>query len=59
MCSVGDITPVEGVSPDAKHELEERAMDNFLHEMLGGPGNKEARERFRALWDVSCGLSLA
>lgn len=27
-------------------------MDNFLEEMLGGPGNKEARERFRSLWDV-------
>lgn len=28
-------------------------MDNFLQEMLGGEGNKDARERFRGLWDVS------
>ena len=27
-------------------------MDAFLNEMLGGPGNKDARERFRSLWDV-------
>jgi hypothetical protein len=26
-------------------------MDNFLNEMLGGDGCREARERFRALWD--------
>lgn len=36
-----------------KHELEEKAMDSFLNEMLGGDGNKDARERFRSLWDVS------
>jgi hypothetical protein len=28
-------------------------MDAFLNEMLGGPGNRDARERFRSLWDVS------
>ena len=28
-------------------------MDNFLEEMLGGESNREGRERFRALWDVS------
>jgi len=50
--SVGDITPVEGVPSHVKHQLEEAAMDSFLNEMLGGPGNKEARERFRSLWDV-------
>jgi len=43
---------VEGVSPEAKHQLEEAAMDNFLDEMLGGEGNKDARKRFRSLWDV-------
>lgn len=51
--SVGDITPVEGISVHTKHQLEERAMDAFLNEMLGGEGNRHARERFRALWDVS------
>jgi len=51
--SVGDITPVEGVPVHVKHELEEKAMDSFLNEMLGGQGNKDARERFRSLWDVS------
>ena len=50
---VGDITPVEGVPAGVKHELEQEAMDNFLDEMLGGEGNREARERFRSLWDVS------
>lgn len=50
---MGDITPVEGVSPEAKHQLEEAAMDSFLCEMLGGDGNREARQRFRSLWDVS------
>ncbi|WWC67529.1 uncharacterized protein I206_101437 [Kwoniella pini CBS 10737] len=48
---VGDITPVEGVPPHVKHQLEEQAMDSFLNEMLGGAGNKDARERFRSLWD--------
>ncbi|KAK1926617.1 hypothetical protein DB88DRAFT_482483 [Papiliotrema laurentii] len=48
---VGDITPVEGVPSHVKHELEEKAMDSFLNEMLGGEGNKQARERFRSLWD--------
>jgi putative hydrolase of HD superfamily len=28
-------------------------MDAFLNEMLGGEGNKEAKARFRSLWDVS------
>lgn len=51
--SVGDITPVEGVPSHVKHRLEEQAMDTFLNEMLGGKGNKDARERFRSLWDVS------
>lgn len=50
--SVGDITPVEGVPAHVKHQLEQEAMDAFLNEMLGGPGNKDARERFRSLWDV-------
>lgn len=50
--SVGDITPVEGVPSHVKHQLEEAAMDSFLNEMLGGESNKEARERFRSLWDV-------
>ncbi|KIR68720.1 hypothetical protein I314_01144 [Cryptococcus bacillisporus CA1873] len=48
---VGDITPVEGVPTHVKHQLEEQAMDTFLNEMLGGQGNKDARERFRSLWD--------
>ncbi|WWD08095.1 hypothetical protein V865_006206 [Kwoniella europaea PYCC6329] len=48
---VGDITPVEGVPAHVKHQLEEEAMDSFLNEMLGGEGNKDARERFRSLWD--------
>ncbi|CAD6583936.1 MAG: hypothetical protein TREMPRED_003696 [Tremellales sp. Tagirdzhanova-0007] len=48
---VGDITPVEGVPPHIKHELEEQAMDSFLNEMLSGAGNTDARERFRSLWD--------
>lgn len=51
--SVGDITPVEGVPPSVKHQLEEEAMDMFLTEMLGGEGNAVARDRFRALWNVS------
>ena len=50
---MGDITPVEGVPAHVKHQLEEEAMDAFLNEMLGGDGNKEAKERFRSLWDVS------
>lgn len=50
--SVGDITPVEGVPAHVKHELEQEAMDAFLNEMLGGDGNKDARDRFRSLWDV-------
>ncbi|WWC87312.1 uncharacterized protein L201_002201 [Kwoniella dendrophila CBS 6074] len=48
---VGDITPVEGVPAHVKHQLEEQAMDSFLNEMLGGEGNKDARNRFRSLWD--------
>ncbi|OCF37733.1 hypothetical protein I316_00860 [Kwoniella heveanensis BCC8398] len=48
---VGDITPVEGVPAHVKHQLEEQAMDSFLNEMLGGEGNKDARQRFRSLWD--------
>lgn len=50
--SVGDITPVEGVPAHVKHQLEQEAMDAFLNEMLGSEGNKDARERFRSLWDV-------
>ena len=49
--SVGDITPVEGVTPEVKHQLEEDAMNSFLNEMLGGEGNTEARERFRSLFE--------
>lgn len=26
-------------------------MDSFLDEMLGGEGNRQARERFRSLWE--------
>ncbi|GFZ49012.1 hypothetical protein JCM24511_06761 [Saitozyma sp. JCM 24511] len=48
---VGDITPVEGVPAHVKHQLEEQAMDSFLNEMLGGDNNRQARERFRALWE--------
>ncbi|EJT48852.1 hypothetical protein A1Q1_02187 [Trichosporon asahii var. asahii CBS 2479] len=48
---VGDITPVEGVPASVKHELEEKAMSAFLDEMLGGPSNAQARERFRSLWE--------
>ncbi|GHJ84856.1 hypothetical protein NliqN6_1258 [Naganishia liquefaciens] len=48
---VGDITPVEGVSPEMKHKLEQEAMHSFLHEMLGGEGCREARERISSLWD--------
>ncbi|KAG7531882.1 hypothetical protein FFLO_04028 [Filobasidium floriforme] len=48
---VGDITPVEGVSPNLKHQLEEEAMQSFMHEMLGGEGNREARERIWSLWE--------
>lgn len=50
---MGDITPVEGVPAEVKHRLEEEAMDAFLNEMLGGEGNKDAKARFRSLWDVS------
>ena len=57
--SVGDITPVEGVPASVKHELEEKAMNSFLNEMLGGEGNKEARERFRSLFEVSPPSSVA
>lgn len=28
-------------------------MDTFLNEMLGGESNKDARKRFRSLFDVS------
>lgn len=31
-------------------------MDSFLNEMLGGDNNRQARERFRALWEVGPGL---
>ncbi|TXT13371.1 hypothetical protein VHUM_00738 [Vanrija humicola] len=48
---VGDITPIEGVPAHVKHQLEEQAMDSFLNEMLGGEGNRQARERFRSLWE--------
>ncbi|TYJ58221.1 hypothetical protein B9479_001045 [Cryptococcus floricola] len=48
---VGDITPVEGVPVEVKHQLEEQAMDSFLNEMLGSEGNKEAKERFRSLFE--------
>ncbi|EIW68577.1 hypothetical protein TREMEDRAFT_63044 [Tremella mesenterica DSM 1558] len=48
---VGDITPVEGVSPEDKHRLEEQAMETFLNEMLGGSGNMDARERFKSLFE--------
>ncbi|KAJ9095659.1 hypothetical protein QFC21_005531 [Naganishia friedmannii] len=48
---VGDITPVEGVSPEMKHKLEQEAMNSFLSEMLGGDGCREARERILSLWD--------
>lgn len=51
--SVGDITPVEGVPAEVKHRLEEEAMDAFLNEMLGAECNKDAKARFRSLWDVS------
>jgi hypothetical protein len=27
-------------------------MHSFMNEMLGGPGNKEARERIWSLWEV-------
>lgn len=50
--SVGDITPVEGVSPEMKHKLEQEAMQAFLNEMLGGEGCREARERISSLWEV-------
>jgi putative hydrolase of HD superfamily len=33
-------------------QLEEEAMQSFMHEMLGGEGNREARERIWSLWDV-------
>lgn len=48
---VGDITPFEGISAEVKHELEEKAMDSFLNEMLGGEGNSQARERFKSLYE--------
>lgn len=54
--SVGDITPVEGVSPEMKHKLEQEAMQAFLNEMLGGEGCREARERISSLWEVRCVL---
>lgn len=37
-------------------QLEEEAMHSFMQEMLGGEGNKEARERIWALWVVSLAL---
>lgn len=49
---MGDITPVEGVSPEMKHKLEQEAMQAFLGEMLGGDGCREARERISSLWEV-------
>lgn len=48
---VGDITPVEGVTPEMKHQLEEEAMHSFMHEMLSGEGNREVRERIWSLWE--------
>ncbi|KAI5454451.1 hypothetical protein NCC49_004503 [Naganishia albida] len=48
---VGDITPVEGVSPEMKHKLEQEAMHAFLNEMLGGEGCRDARERISSLWE--------
>lgn len=50
--SVGDITPVEGVSREIKQQLEHEAMQAFLSEMLGGEGCREARERIWGLWEV-------
>lgn len=47
---VGDITPLEGVPSHVKLELEEKAMNSFLDDMLGGESNTQARQRFRALW---------
>lgn len=49
--SVGDITPVEGVSAEVKHQLEQEAMRSFLDEMLGSEGCREARERIWSLWE--------
>jgi 5'-deoxynucleotidase YfbR-like HD superfamily hydrolase len=49
--SVGDFTPLENVPGHVKAELEAKAMDSFLNEMLGGGGNAQARERFRSLWE--------
>ncbi|GMK57759.1 hypothetical protein CspeluHIS016_0405930 [Cutaneotrichosporon spelunceum] len=48
---VGDFTPLENVPGHVKVELEAKAMDSFLNEMLGGEGNAQARERFRSLWE--------
>ncbi|BEI96295.1 hypothetical protein CcaverHIS631_0112440 [Cutaneotrichosporon cavernicola] len=48
---VGDFTPLEKVPGHVKADLEAKAMDSFLNEMLGGEGNAEARVRFRSLWE--------
>jgi len=38
---------------DSPDQLEEEAMQSFMKEMLGGEGNREARERIWSLWEVS------
>ncbi|KLT42751.1 hypothetical protein CC85DRAFT_285291 [Cutaneotrichosporon oleaginosum] len=48
---VGDFTPLENVPGHVKAELEAKAIDSFLDEMLSGDGNAQARARFRALWE--------
>lgn len=48
---VGDITPYEGITAEQKRDLEEKALKTFLDEMLGGPSNAQARERFKGLWE--------
>ncbi|KAG2040109.1 HD domain-containing protein [Suillus americanus] len=45
---VGDITPREGISKQAKQRLEAEAMHNFVHDMLHG---SPAALRIEALWN--------
>ncbi|KAG9309879.1 hypothetical protein JVU11DRAFT_9908 [Chiua virens] len=46
-CSVGDITPREGISKEEKRRLEAEAMHNFVHDMLHA---SPTALRIEALW---------
>ncbi|GAA95320.1 uncharacterized protein L969DRAFT_84939 [Mixia osmundae IAM 14324] len=44
----GDITPFDGISRDEKQNLEAKAMDHMLRELL--PADSHASKRIMALW---------